>query len=329
MKTNVAILGATGAVGREFLAILEQRRWDIGELRLLASPRSAGTHLPFRGREIVVETVGERSFDGIDIALFSAGASTSRAWAPVAIEAGGRVVDNSSAFRMEPRVPLVIPEINPEAIGDAPLIANPNCSTIIVNMAVWPLHRRRRVTRIVISTYQAISGAGLQAMLELQSQTRDVLEGRPAVPKVLPHPVAFNLFSHDTPIGPDGYNVEETKMIHETRKIFGAPDLAISATCIRVPVLRAHSASINLTFAEPVSESEAREILASAAGVTLVDDRAANRFPMPIDATGRDEVLVGRIRRDVSQPDGRGLELFACGDQLRKGAALNAVQIAE
>jgi aspartate-semialdehyde dehydrogenase len=329
MRTNVAILGATGAVGREFLAVLEQRRWDIGELRLLASARSAGTRLPFRGREIVVETVDERSFDGIDLALFSAGASTSRAWAPVAVEAGARVVDNSSAFRMEPRVPLVIPEINPEAIGDAPLIANPNCSTIIMNMAVWPLHRRRRVTRIVVSTYQAISGAGLQAMLELQSQTRDVLEGRPAVPKVLPHPVAFNLFSHNTPIGPDGYNVEETKMIHETRKIFGASDLAISATCIRVPVLRAHSASINLTFAEPVSESEAREILAGAAGVTLVDDRAANRFPMPIDATGRDEVLVGRIRRDVSQPDGRGLELFACGDQLRKGAALNAVQIAE
>jgi len=276
-----------------------------------------------------VEEVAERSFDGIDLALFSPGASVSRRWAAVAIEAGARVVDNSSAFRMDPHVPLVIPEINPQAIGDAPLVANPNCSTIIMNMAVWPLHCRRRVIRIVVSTYQAVSGAGRQAMLELESQTRDVLEGRPAVPRILPHQTAFNLFSHNTPIGPDGYNVEETKMIHETRKIFGSPDLAITATCVRVPVLRAHSESINLTFAEPIAEEEAREILSAAPGVALVDDRAANRFPMPVEASGRDEVLVGRLRRDLSQPDGRGLELFVCGDQLRKGAALNAVQIAE
>ncbi len=329
MPREIVILGATGAVGREFLAILEQRPWVGDRPRLLASPRSAGVHLPFRGRELAVEEVAERSFDDAEIALFSPGAGVSRRWAPVAIEAGARVVDNSSAFRMEPHVPLVIPEINPEAIGEVMLVANPNCSTIIMNMAVWPLHCRRCVTRIAVSTYQAISGAGLQAMLELESQTRDVLEGRPAVPRLLPHQTAFNLFSHNTAIGSDGYNVEEAKMIHETRKIFGAPDLAITATCIRVPVLRAHSESINLTFAEPIDEAEARAILSAAPGVAVVDDRAANRFPMPIEASGRDEVLVGRIRRDVSQPDGRGLELFVCGDQLRKGAALNAVQIAE
>ena len=329
MKQNIAILGATGAVGREFLSVLEQRRWEIGTLRLLASARSAGTKIAFGGRDIVVEEVSERSFDGIDLALFSAGAAASRQWAPVAIEAGARVVDNSSAFRMEPHVPLVVPEINPQAVGDAPLIANPNCSTIIMNMAVWPLHRRHRVKRIAVCTYQAVSGAGMQAMLELENQTRDLLAGRPIEPRIFPFQSAFNLFSHNTKIGDDGYNVEETKMIQETRKIFAAPDLAITATCIRVPVLRTHSESVNLTFAEPVSETEVREILAGAPGVALIDDRAANRFPMPIDAAGQDACYVGRIRQDVSQPDGRGIELFVVGDQLRKGAALNAVQIAE
>lgn len=331
MKTgsNVAILGATGAVGREFLVVLEQRRWDIATLRLLASARSAGARASCRGRDLAVEEVTEHSFEGIDIALFSPGASVSRQWAPVAIEAGARVVDNSSAFRMDPKVPLVIPEINPQAIGSAPLIANPNCSTIIMNVAVWPLHRRHRVVRIVVSTYQAASGAGRQAMLELENQLRDLLASRAAAPKVFPHQIAFNLFCHNTPVGPDGYNLEESKMIHETRKIFGEPELAVTATCVRVPVLRAHSESINLTFAEPVSEGEVREILSAAPGVKVVDDRAANRFPMPIEASGRDEVLVGHIRQDASQPDGRGIELFVSGDQLRKGAALNAVQIAE
>jgi aspartate-semialdehyde dehydrogenase len=329
MEPNIAILGATGAVGLEFLAVLEQRHTPVGTLRLLASARSAGRPLVFRGREVPVEEVRAGSFEGIDIALFSAGAAASRTWAPVAVAAGARVVDNSSAFRMDADVPLVIPEINPQTIGDAPVIANPNCSTIIMNVPVWPLHRAHPVRRIVVSTYQAASGAGRQAMLELESQARDVLAGKPAAPKVFPHPIAFNLFSHNTPIGEDGYNVEERKMILETRKIFGTPELAITATCIRVPVLRAHSESINLTFEEPITEPEVRAILTGAAGVKVVDDRGGNVFPMPIDASGQDACFVGRIRRDISQPDGRGIELFVSGDQLRKGAALNAVQIAE
>ncbi|HWL95045.1 MAG TPA: aspartate-semialdehyde dehydrogenase, partial [Phycisphaerae bacterium] len=211
----------------------------------------------------------------------------------------------------------------------APIIANPNCSTIIMNMAVWPLHQVNRVKRIVVSTYQAVSGAGQQAMVELQEQTREVLAGREVVPKVFPFPCAFNLFCHNTAIGEDGYNVEESKMIHETRKIFGDPDIAITATCVRVPVLRAHSESINLTFEKPITADEVREILESAPGVAVMDDRVNNRFPMPLDASGQDDCYVGRIRQDVSQPDGRGIDLFVCGDQLRKGAALNAVQIAE
>lgn len=329
MQPNFAILGATGAVGQEFLSILEQRQTPIGKLKLLASARSAGTKIDFRGQTLVVEEVGPRSFDGIDIALFSAGATSSRQWAPVAIEAGARVIDNSSAFRMDPGVPLIVPEVNPRAIGQAKIIANPNCSTIIMNVPVWPLHKANPVRRMVIATYQAASGAGYQAMLELESQARDILEGRPAVPKILPHQAAFNVFSHNSAVGEDGYNVEESKMIHETHKIFGDESIAITATCVRVPVLRAHSEAINITFDRPISADEVRRILSAAPGVKIVDDREKNYFPMPIEASGKDEVLVGRIRQDVSQPDGRGIDLFVSGDQLRKGAALNAVQIAE
>ncbi|HPF37909.1 MAG TPA: aspartate-semialdehyde dehydrogenase [Phycisphaerae bacterium] len=329
MNARFAILGATGAVGLEFLQLLAERRVAPSNLRLLASARSAGRKMPYTGGELPVEQVGPDSFRDIDIALFSAGGSTSREWAPVAVAAGARVVDNSSAFRMDEGVPLVIPEVNPEAIGDAKVIANPNCSTIIMNMVVWPLHQRNPVERVIVSTYQAVSGAGQQAMLELESQTRDVLDGRPARPSVLPVQTAFNLFSHNTAIDETGYNVEEVKMIKETRKIFGAPDLAITATCIRVPVLRAHSESINVSFGRPMDATEAREILSQAPGVKVVDDRENNRFPMPIEATGMDDCLVGRIRNDASRSDGRGIELFVCGDQLRKGAALNAVQIAE
>lgn len=329
MKARFAILGATGAVGLEFLNLLAERRVPASNLRLLASPRSAGKKMRYADTELIVEEVKPESFRGIDIALFSAGGSTSKQWAPIAVEAGARVVDNSSAFRMDEGVPLVIPEVNPEAIGDARVIANPNCSTIIMNMVVWPLHKVNPVERIIVSTYQAVSGAGQQAMLELESQTRDVLEGRPARPSVLPVQTAFNLFSHNTAIDETGYNIEEVKMIKETRKIFGAPQLAITATCIRVPVLRAHSESINLSFGEPMREDEAREILDNAPGVSVIDDRAGNRFPMPIDATGKDDCFVGRIRSDISRSDGKGIELFVCGDQLRKGAALNAVQIAE
>ena len=329
MKAKLAILGATGAVGQEFLNILGERGIEADQLRLLASARSAGSTCTYREQELSIEEVGPDSFAGVDVALFSAGAEASRKWAPVAIDAGARVVDNSSAFRMDDDVPLVIPEINAAAIGDARLIANPNCSTIIMNMAVWPLHSRHRVQRIIVSTYQAASGAGRRAMLELENQTRDVLDGKPARPDVFPVRCAFNLFSHNTPIDEQGYNTEEAKMVHETRKIFGRPDMAITATCIRVPVLRAHSEAINLTFCDPVTAEEVREILSQAPGLTLMDDRENNRFPTPIDATGGDDCLVGRIRRDLSQPDGRGIDLFICGDQLRKGAALNAVQIAE
>jgi aspartate-semialdehyde dehydrogenase len=285
--------------------------------------------VPFRGQTLTVEEVGPKSFDGIDIALFSAGASSSREWAPVATKAGARVVDNSSAFRMDAGVPLVVPEVNPTAIGDAKVIANPNCSTIIMNVAVWPLHQTNKVKRAVIATYQAASGAGYQAMMELENQSRDILAGKPAQPKVLPHQVAFNVFSHNSAVGEDGYNIEETKMIHETHKIFGDSSIAITVTCVRVPVMRAHSEAINLTFERPMKADEVRRILSGAPGVKIVDDREKNYFPMPIDASGKDDVLVGRIRQDVSQPDGRGIELFVSGDQLRKGAALNAVQIAE
>lgn len=329
MNARIAILGATGAVGLEFLNLLAERNLPAKHLRLLASARSAGKAMPYDGTELRVEEVGPDSFKDIDIALFSAGGSTSKQWAPIAVEAGARVVDNSSAFRMDADVPLVIPEVNPEAIGDARVIANPNCSTIIMNMVVWPLHKRNPVERIIVSTYQAVSGAGQQAMLELESQTRDVLAGKPVKPSVLPVQTAFNLFSHNTAIDETGYNVEEVKMIKETRKIFNAPEIAITATCIRVPVLRAHSESINLTFGRQMGDDEARAILASAPGVTVIDDRANNRFPMPIEATGKDDCLVGRIRSDISRDDGCGIEMFVCGDQLRKGAALNAVQIAE
>lgn len=330
MMGHLAILGATGAVGREVCAILDDRRMPVGRLTLLASARGAGTTIPVNGEVIKVREVSERSFDAVDFAIFSAGAERSRTWAPVACRAGAVVVDNSSAFRMRPDVPLVIPEINPDdALGHAGIIANPNCSTIIMNMAVWPLYQVNPVRRIVVSTYQAASGAGAAAMEELQSQTADALASRPISPRVFPHVCAFNLFSHNTPIDEDGYNTEERKMVDETRKIFHQPDLAVTATCIRVPVLRAHSESINLTFERPMAPGEVREILSSAPGLRVVDDRARNHFPMPIEASGRDEVLVGRIRQDLSQPDGRGIELFVSGDQLRKGAALNAMQILE
>lgn len=330
MANILAIVGATGAVGREACAILTERGLGGRQISLIASSRSAGKQIQVDGRDIEVRALGDDSFDGVKYAIFSAGSDCSREWVPFAVGAGATVIDNSSAFRMDPTVPLVIPEVNPGALsGHDGVIANPNCSTIIMNVAVWPLHKVNPVLRMVISTYQAASGAGAAAMDELHRQSADYLAGRRIKPEVFPHPIAFNLFSHNTPIDADGYNTEERKMIDETRKIFGAPALAITATCVRVPVPRAHSESINLTFERPIKPDEAREILASAPGVRVVDDAAAGRFPMPVDATGRDEVLVGRIRQDVSQTDGRGIELFVCGDQLRKGAALNALQIVD
>lgn len=330
MGRNVAIMGATGAVGQEFLRILEQRNFPVNRLKLLASPRSAGKELTFRGEKIRVELLTEDSFRGVELVLASAGGSVSRQFAPAAVQAGAIVVDNTSAFRMDPEVPLVVPEVNPQDIRrHKGIIANPNCSTIIMNVPVWPLHKVNPVRRMVISTYQAASGAGAAAMEELRQAARAMLDGRPFTPRVLPHCAAFNVFSHNSKIGPDGYNEEETKMVRETRKIFHCPDILVTATCVRVPVLRAHSESINLEFSRPMPEEEVRAVLQTAPGVKIVDDRERNYFPMPLDASDQDDILVGRIRRDISQPDGRGIDLFVSGDQIRKGAALNAVQIAE
>jgi aspartate-semialdehyde dehydrogenase len=331
-RPNVAIVGATGAVGEEFLAILGSRNFPLASLRLLASPRSAGTVVEFRGQKLVVEAIGDRSFDGIDLALFSAGKPVSREFAPKAIAAGATVVDNSSCFRMDAGIPLVVPEVNGElldAIDGPAIIANPNCSTIIALVAVTPLHRAAGIDRMVVSTYQAASGAGAAAMRELEQQARDFAAGRPLRSEIFGRPYLFNLFSHNSEVGADGYNEEERKLLLESRKIWNDAQVRITATCVRVPVLRAHCESINLTFRGELSERDARELLGTAPGVRIVDDRAANRFPEPIDAAGGDEVLVGRIRADLSQPAGKGLDLFVSGDQIRKGAALNAVQIAE
>lgn len=327
-QVRVAILGATGAVGTELLELLESRNFPLAELKLLASSRSAGRTLPFKGEQIPVEAVSEKSFENIDIVLASAGGSTSKAWAAKAVESGAVVIDNSSAFRMHPNVPLVVPEINPDAAArHQGIIANPNCTTILMGMAVWPLHQVQPVQRIVAATYQSASGAGMRAMEELKTQAQAILQGETPTPEIFPYPLAFNLFPHNSSLNEMGYCEEEMKMVNETRKIFNAPDLRITATCVRVPVLRAHSEAINLEFAQPMSVEKAREVLTNAPGVRVVEDWQANYFPMPMDASGRDEVLVGRIRQDLSQPC--GLELWLCGDQIRKGAALNAVQIAE
>lgn len=331
MALRVAIAGVTGAVGQEFLGILEQRNFPASEYKMLASSRSAGKKMTFLGQEYTIEELTEESFKDFDIALFSAGGSISKQFAPAAAANGCTVVDNSSAFRMDPDVPLVIPEINADEIHNAPrhIIANPNCSTIIGIVPVWPLHKARTVKRMIVSTYQAVSGAGWQAMEELKQQTVDVLEGREPEPKAFQHPCAFNVFSHDSNIGENGYNVEEMKLVKETRKIFDDSRIAITGTCIRVPVLRTHCESINLEFENPITPEEVVDILMQSPGVQIVDDVENNYFPMPIDATGQDDVLVGRIRQDESLPDKRGINIFVAGDQLRKGAALNAVQIAE
>jgi aspartate-semialdehyde dehydrogenase len=330
MGCNLAIAGVTGAVGIEFLKVLEQRNFPFDSLRVLASSRSAGKKIVFKGKEYVVEQMTEKSFDRIDIALFSAGAERSKVFAPAAVKAGAVVVDNSSCFRMDPNVPLVIPEINPQKIREHKgIIANPNCSTIIGIVPVWPLHKANPVKRMIVSTYQAASGAGMAAMLELEQQTREILEGRKPTIKVLPYQLAFNLFSHNSSLDATGYNLEEVKMVKETRKIFDCPDIAVTATCIRVAVFRAHSESINLEFTDPITPEEVRDLLKVAPGVALLDDREHNRFPMPIDATDKDDIFVGRIRQDYSIPDNRGINIWVAGDQLRKGAALNAVQIAE
>ena len=325
---RVAVLGASGAVGQELLQLLEQRRFPVAELLPLASPRSAGQSLGWQGRALTIQPVEASAFEGVDLVLASAGGSVSRQWAPLAAAAGALVIDNSSAFRMDPEVPLVVPEVNPEAaFSHRGIIANPNCTTILLSLALAPLHARRPIRRVVVSTYQSASGAGARAMEELRSLSRTVLDGGEPVSEVLPHSLAFNHFLHNSPLQPNGYSEEELKMLHETRKIMGTPELRLSATCVRVPVLRAHSEAVNIEFHEPFPVEEARALLAAAPGVELLDDFDANRFPMPTDVTGRDPVAVGRIRQDLSEPN--ALELWLCGDQIRKGAALNAIQIAE
>jgi aspartate-semialdehyde dehydrogenase len=327
----VAIVGATGAVGVEMIGCLERRRFPLSELRLLASARSAGKKLGFRGEPLPVRELTEASLEGVDLALFSAGSSVSKKFAPAAVRAGAVVIDNSSAFRMDPAVPLVVPEINPLAAREhRGIIANPNCTAIISITPLWPIHQANRIVRLLIASYQSASGAGAAAMEELRESTRAYLEDRPYQQRVLPHPYAFNVFSHNTRIDPaTGYNEEEIKVREETRKIFGDPELRVSATCIRVPVLRAHSVAISFECQRPIPAEEARRLIAGAPGVKLVDDRERNYFPMPRDASGGDPILAGRIRQDLSDPSGRSIALFVAGDQLLKGAALNAVQIAE
>lgn len=325
---RVAILGATGAVGTELLELLESRQFPVSKLTLLASPRSEGKRMMFRGEPLVVEAVNENSFKEVDLVLASAGGSSSKAWAETIVKSGAVMIDNSSAFRMSPTVPLVVPEINPEAAEKHQgIIANPNCTTILLGVAVYPLHLVQPIKRMVIATYQSASGAGARAMEEVKQQTQAILAGEQPKAEILPYPLAFNLFPHNSPLTDSGYCEEEMKMINETRKIFDAPQIQITATCVRVPVLRAHSEAVNLEFEHPFAVAKAREILSQAPGVKLLEDWQANYFPMPIDATGKDDVLVGRIRQDLSHA--QGLELWLCGDQIRKGAALNAIQIAE
>ncbi len=330
MGFNLAIVGVSGAVGQEFLSLLEERDFPATGYRFLASSRSAGKTIEFGGKEYSIEELNEGSFEDMDLALFSAGGSVSKKYAPIAAKSGCTVVDNSSAFRMDKDVPLIIPEINAgDLYPNKGIVANPNCSTIIALVPVWPLHKANPVKRMVVSTYQAVSGAGWRAMEELKQQARDILDGKEPVTEVFKHICAFNVFSHDSEIGENGYNVEEMKMVNETRKIFHNEDIRITCTCVRVPVMRAHCESINLEFTEPMDVDEAVDLLLQAHGVEIVDDQENNYFPMPIDASGQGDVLVGRIRQDESIPDKRGINLWVSGDQLLKGAALNAVQIAE
>ncbi|MCL0053184.1 aspartate-semialdehyde dehydrogenase [Dehalococcoidales bacterium] len=325
---KVAIVGATGLVGQEFIKILEQRNFPMSTILLLASDRSAGKKLFVSHQEIEVKETVPESFKGIDIALFSAGAEISRYFSPIAVQSGAVVIDNSSAFRMVPTVPLVVPEVNPEDIKwHKGIIANPNCSTIQMVMALYPLHKVNPIKRIIVDTYQAVSGTGSAAVEELTTQTRQVIEGQTTIPHVYPHQIAFNLLPEIDVFLDNGYTKEEWKLVEETRKIMHAEDIAISATCVRVPVFTGHSEAIHVEFSHPMSPDEARRILAQAPGVKVLDDPTISLYPQPWSATDTNEVFVGRIRRDASHPC--GLVMWVVADNLRKGAALNAVQIAE
>jgi aspartate-semialdehyde dehydrogenase len=329
-KWKVAVVGATGAVGNEIVKILEERRFPLESLRLLASERSVGKEIPFQGKAVPVELLTEESFAGIQIGLFSAGGSVSEKFAPIAAAAGCVVVDNTSAFRMVPEIPLVIPEVNPGAIAaytNRGIIANPNCSTIQMLVALKPVHDAVRIKRIVVSTYQAVSGTGKKAIEELSLQTRALLAGQEPVVKVYPHRIAFNCLPHIDVFLDNGYTKEEMKMVNETKKIFADPEIRVTATTVRVPVFHAHSEAINIETEKKITAREVRALLAVAPGVRVVDNPAEKQYPLAIDAAGRDETLVGRIREDESIPN--GINLWVVADNIRKGAALNAVQIAE
>ncbi len=329
-KYTVAVAGATGAVGVEMLKVLEERKFPVGTIKLLASSRSVGKKMEFHGEGISVGELTHDSFKGVDIALFSAGASISKEFRQSVVDAGAIMIDNSSAFRMEPDVPLVVPEVNPEDVKrHKGVIANPNCSTIIMLVPVAPLHRAFGLKRLVVSTYQATSGAGAKGMQELIEQTRAVLDGGTAAPSVFAHRIAFNLIPHIDVFLDNGCTKEEMKMLNESRKMLHHDKLMVSCTCVRVPVMRAHSESLNMEFERAVTPEMVRDVLKSAPGVKVVDDTANKRYPMPIDASGLYDVLVGRIRQDVSLAGGTGIDMFISGDQVLKGAALNAVQIAE
>jgi len=329
-KYNVAVVGATGAVGEQMREILEERQFPVDELRLLASERSAGQFLPFQGHQLPVRVLNEDSFKDIDIGLFSAGGSVSAKFAPLAVAAGAVVVDNTSFFRMEPDIPLVVPEVNAKEIANYKsrgIIANPNCSTIQMVVALKPIHDAVRIKRVVVSTYQSVSGAGRRAMEELSQQVAALFNGREIKKEKFPHQIAFNCIPHIDVFMDGGYTKEEWKMIHETRKILGEPNLPMTATTVRVPVFLSHSESLNVETLVKLSAAEAKQILREAPGVVVADDPQDNVYPMPVEAAGKDATYVGRIREDDSVPN--GLNLWVVSDNLRKGAALNAVQIAE
>ncbi|MCU0751910.1 MAG: aspartate-semialdehyde dehydrogenase [Akkermansiaceae bacterium] len=326
---TVAIVGATGAVGVEMLLCLEQRNFPLGGLKLLASSRSAGKRMTFRGAEITVEELTHDSFKDVDIALFSAGGGISKEFAPSAAAAGAVVIDNSSAFRMEADVPLVVPEINPQAAKNHPrnIIANPNCTTIISLMALAPLHGAFGLQSVIASSYQAVSGSGAQGIVELEEQVKAIATGQPFTPRIYPRQIAFNVIPQVDVFTDNGYTKEELKMLHEGRKIMDLPELKVSCTCVRVPVYRSHSVSITARFEKPVDADAARAAYAGKPGIQVVDDPSNKIFPVPLDTTGKDDCLVGRIRKNIVLEN--ALDLWVVGDQVRKGAALNAVQIAE
>lgn len=325
---HVAIVGATGAVGQEMFKILEDRKFPVARLTLLASERSAGRRIPFAGEEWTVQKLTEHAFGGADFALFSASAAVSKAYVPAAVQAGAVVIDDSSAFRMDPTVPLVVTEVNPHALAQhRGIIANPNCSTIPLVMVLQPLHIRARVKRVVVATYQSVSGSGARAIEELERQTREVVAGQPITANVFPHQIAFNCLPHIDAFGEMGYTDEEWKMIRETHKIMEDATIGISTTTVRVPVYRGHSEAVNIETERKLTAHDARELLATAPGLAVIDDPEKARYPMPITASGRDEVFVGRIREDPSHE--RALNLWLVSDNLRKGAALNMIQIME